>query len=216
MNGVDSRYMGVELNFVYKPVKWFELSGMFACADNTWQNDPVGYYYNSSGQALASLGDRNVPATITTPLSPDHLFATIDQKGIKVGGSAQMTGALGVQFRPFNGFRIGADWTCNARNFSDFSLSNNSSVSIAPGQTLKISEPWEIPFGNQLDLNASYNFPVTEGVRCTFQANVYNAFNNYYIMDAYTDYSSVGTWENAYRIFYSTGRTFNLRVKLHF
>ena len=132
MNGVDSRYMGVELNFVYKPVKWFELSGMFACADNTWQNDPVGYYYNSSGQALASLGDRNVPATITTPLSPDHLFATIDQKGIKVGGSAQMTGALGVQFRPFNGFRIGADWTCNARNFSDFSLSNNSSVSIAP------------------------------------------------------------------------------------
>lgn len=216
MNGVDSRYMGVELNFVYKPVKWFELSGMFAYADNTWQNDPVGYYYNSSGQALASLGDRNVPATITTPLSPDHLFATIDQKGIKVGGSAQMTGALGVQFRPFNGFRIGADWTCNARNFSDFSLSNNSSVSIAPGQTLKISEPWEIPFGNQLDLNASYNFPITEGVRCTFQANVYNAFNNYYIMDAYTDYSSVGTWENAYRIFYSTGRTFNLRVKLHF
>ncbi len=127
MNGVDSRYMGLELNFVYKPTNWFELSGMFAYADNTWQNDPVGYYYNSQGQALSSLGGRNEPATVTTPLSPDHLYATIDQKGIKVGGSAQMTGALGVQFKPFKGFKIGADWICNAHNYSDFSLSNSSS-----------------------------------------------------------------------------------------
>lgn len=216
MNGVDSRYMGLELNFVYKPTRWFEFSGMFAYADNTWQNDPVGYFYNSQGQALSSLGDRNQPATVTTPMADDHLFATIDQKGIKVGGSAQMTGALGVQFKPFKGFRVGADWTCNARNFSDFSLTNNSSVSLTPGQTLKISEPWEIPFGNQLDLNASYNFPITDGVRATFSANVYNAFNNYYIMDAYTDYSTPGTWQDAYRVFYSYGRTFNLRVKLYF
>lgn len=214
MNGVDSRYMGVELNFVYKPTKWFELSGMFAYADNTWQNAPLGYFYNSQGQALSSLGSKNQPATTTTPLADDHLYATIDQKGIKVGGSAQMTGALGVQFKPFSGFRIGADWTCNARNFSDFSLNNK--VTLKPGNTLKISEPWEIPFGNQLDMNASYSFNVTNGVRAVFSANVYNVFNNYYIMDAYTNYSSPGTWENAYDIYYSFGRTFNLRLKLYF
>ncbi len=216
MNGVDSRYMGVELNFVYKPVRWFELSGMFSYADNTWQNDPIGYFYNSQGQALSDLGDRNRPAVVTTPMAEDHLYATINQKGITVGGSAQMTGALGVQFKPFSGFRIGADWTCNARNFSDFSLTNNSSVSLTPGQTLEISEPWRIPFGNQLDMNASYSFPITDGVRALFSANVYNVFNNYYIMDAYTDYSKPGTWQDAYRVYYSYGRTFNLRVKLYF
>lgn len=216
MNGVDSRYMGLELNFVYKPTRWFELSGMFAYADNTWQNDPVGYFYNSQGEALSSLGDRNTPATTTTPLSPDHLNATIDQKGIKVGGSAQMTGALGMQFKPFSGFRVGADWTCNARNFSDFSLTGSNSVQLTPGQNLEISQPWRIPFGNQLDLNASYNFPITDGIRATFSANVYNVFNNYYIMDAYTDYSKPGTWQDAYRVFYSYGRTFSLRVKLYF
>ena len=217
MNGVDSRYMGLELNFVYKPTKWFELSGMFAYADNTWQNDPVGYYYNSQGQALASLGSRNEPAAITTPFAEDHIYATINQKGIKVGGSAQTTGAIGVQFKPFKGFRIGGDWLCNARNYSDFKLSNSSnSTAIDYKKPLQIQKPWEIPFGNQLDLNASYNFPVTDGVRCTFSANVYNAFNNYYIMDAYTDHSTVGTWQNAYQVFYSYGRTFNLRVKLNF
>ena len=217
MNGVDSRYMGVELNFVYKPTKWFELSGMLAIADNTWQNSPVGYYYNSQGEALSSLGDRETPATVTTPLSPDHLHATINQKGIKVGGSAQTTGAIGAQVKPFRGLRIGADWTFNARNYSDFKLNNsNNSTDLSSKKPLDISTPWRIPFGNQLDLNASYNFPVTEGIRCTFSANVYNVFSNYYIMDAYTDYNKVGTWENAYRVFYSYGRTFNLRVKLHF
>lgn len=216
MNGVDSRYMGIEMNFVYKPTKWFELSGMFAYADNTWQNEPIGYYYDSQGQALSSLGDRNTAPTYTTPLSADHLYAQIDQKGRKVGGSAQTTGAVGIQFKPFSGFRVGADWTMNARNYSDFSLNNNSSVSLSPGQTLVISDPWQIPWGQQLDLNASYNFPITDDVRATFSANVYNVFDNNYIMDAYTDYSTTGTWENAYRVYYSYGRTFNLRLKLYF
>ncbi|MCM1296976.1 MAG: hypothetical protein NC311_15670 [Muribaculaceae bacterium] len=216
MNGVDSRYMGIELNFVYKPTRWFELSGMFSYADNTWQNAPVGYFYNSQGQALSYLGEQGKPWTVTEPLSPDHLYATIDQKGIKVGGSAQLTGALGVQVKPFSGMRVGADWTCNANNYSDYSLSGNNAGSLSGGQLVKVSEPWRIPFGNQLDLNASYNFPVTNGVRATFSANVYNVFNNYYIMDAYADYNKVGTWQNAYRIFYSYGRTFNLRLKLYF
>ncbi len=217
MNGVDSRYMGLELNFVYKPTNWFELSGMLAWADNTWQNAPVGYYYNSGGQALSSLGDQSHPATITTPMAEDHLWAKIDQKGRKVGGSAQTTGAIGTQFKPFSGFRIGADWTLNARNYSDYSLSNSSNSSqLQPGKTLSIADPWCIPFGNQLDLNASYSFPITGDVRCTFSANVYNVFSNYYIMDAYTDHGTAGTWSNAYRIFYSQGRTFNLRVKFHF
>lgn len=216
MNGVDSRYMGVELNFKYIPTRWMEVDGMLTVADNTWQNAPVGYYYNSQGQALASLGDRDTPWTTTTPLSPDHLYAQIDQKGIKVGGSAQLTGSLGVQFKPFKGFRIGGDWTCNANNYSDFALNDRDYFTLEPGQTLKISEPWKIPFGNQLDLNASYNFPITDGVRCTFSANVYNVFNNYYIMDAFTSDSQVGTWENAFRVFYSYGRTFNVRAKFYF
>ncbi len=216
MNGVDSRYMGVEVNMTYIPTKWLELTGMFAFADNTWQNNPTGYFYNSQGQALASFGSTDVPATVTTPLAEDHLHAEIDQKGIKVGGSAQLTAAIGAQFKPFKGFRIGADWTCNARNYSDFQLNSRSSTTLTPGKPLVINDPWRIPFGNQLDMNASYSFPITGGLRCTFSANVYNVFNNYYIMDAYTDHSSKGSWENAFRVFYSYGRTFSLRCKLYF
>lgn len=220
MNGVDSRYMGLEMNFVYKPTKWFELSGMLAYADNTWQNTPIGYYYNESGEAMAMVqdyGEWTLSGETTQPMAADHAWSRINQKGRKVGGSAMMTGALGVQFRPFTGLRIGADWVMNARNYSDFSLNDyNNTTDLQPGQILEIEDPWRIPWGQQLDINASYNFPIFGDVRGTLSGNIYNVFNNYYVTDAYTPYSATGTWRNATGVFYSQGRTFSVRLKIHF
>lgn len=219
MNGVDSRYMGLEMNFVYKPTKWFELSGMLAYADNTWQNEPIGYWYNEQGQALGYgyyQGSSYKQWYVTEPMSADHAYSMINQKGHKIGGTAMMTGALGVQFRPFTGFRIGADWTMNARNYSDYNFTTNNSASLDAYGTLNIADPWRIPWGQQLDINASYNFPIMGDVRATISGNIYNVFNNYYIMDAYTDNSINGTWENATGVFYSYGRTFNVRLKVYF
>lgn len=209
MNGVDSRYMGAEMNFVYKPTKWFELNGMFAWANNTWQNSPIGWYYNEQGEPLADLAT----GATTTPMAEDHLHSVINQKGRKVGGSAMTTGALGVQFRPFAGFRIGADWTMNARNFSDTNLTGSN---LSESKEVNFEKPWQIPWGQQLDLNASYNFAITGDVRATFSANIYNVFNNYYILDAFTPYNQTGTWKNAYGVYYNFGRTFNFRIKLYF
>ena len=45
---------------------------------------------------------------ITEPGAADHAWALINMKGINVGGSAQTTANLGVTFKPFKGFRIGA------------------------------------------------------------------------------------------------------------
>ena len=38
-----------------------EVDGMLTVADDTWQKAQVRYYYNSQGQALASLGDCDTP-----------------------------------------------------------------------------------------------------------------------------------------------------------
>lgn len=206
MQGVDARHMGVEANFVYKPTQWFELSGMFSWGDYTWNNNAVGYFFNSEGQPL------NSKYQVVTDLS-EQAYAKINQKGIKVGGSAQTTGALGVSFRPFKGFRIGGDWTMNARNYSDYNLSGSN---LNANSTIDVKDPWCIPWGNQLDLFASYNFSVSKDVRCTVTGNVNNLFNHFYVMDAYYDYGNEGTWNNSYRIFYSPGRTFSVRVKLYF
>lgn len=208
MQGVDARHMGVELEFRYRPFSWIDVEGMFSWGDWEWASNATGYFYNQNGQPLANL--QGVVASGI--MAPDHAKATLNQKGVKVGGSAQTTGSLGLNFRPFKGFRIGADWVVNARNYSDYQISSSN---YSPGANISVAEPWEIPWGQQFDLSASYRFKLG-GVNATLYGNVYNLFNYNYVMDAYTNTDTRGTWENAYRVFYSFGRTFSIKMRVNF
>ncbi len=209
MQGVDARHMGVEFNFSYKPTRWFSLDGMFSIGDYVWDSNAKGYFYNQMGQPLKDLRGTVAENGI---MGSDHAYAILNQKGVKVGGSAQTTGSVGVTFRPFQGFRIGADWVMSARNYSDYQISSSN---FSANSEINVSDPWRIPWGNQLDLNASYTFKMG-GLKATLYGNVNNLFNHYYVMDAYTSTSEAGTWSNAYRVFYSFGRTYSVRLKVKF
>ena len=208
MQGVDARHMGLELNFTYRPTRWFELEGMLSWGDYIWDSNAKGYFYNQTGQPLKDLRG-NIASGI---MADDHAYAILNQKGVKVGGSAQTTGSLGVTFRPFKGFRIGADWAVSARNYSDYQVSSSN---YAANSEISVADPWEIPWGNQFDVNASYNFKIG-GVKATLYGNINNLFNHNYVMDAYTQTSETGSWDNAYRVFYSFGRTYTVRLKVNF
>lgn len=134
------------------------------------------------------------------------------QKGVKVGGSAQTTAAVGVLVRPFKGFRIGADWTVAARNYSDLNITASS---LTNGDAINAGTPWKMPWGNLFDVNASYSFNIG-GVKATLYGNVHNLFNYNYIQQSYTPTGKVGTWENAYQTFYTFGRTFSARLRINF
>ena len=208
MQGVNARHMGAELNFTWRPATVFELQGMLSLGDWIWDSNAVGYFYNQNGQPLADLRG-NIASGV---LAEDHAHATLNQKGVKVGGSAQTTGSLGVVVYPFRGLRLGADWTFNARNYSDYTVSSSS---YTAGAEIDVAQPWQIPWGNQLDLSASYRFKMGN-VFATIYGNVNNLFNYNYVMDAYTSTSEEGRWDNAYRVFYSFGRTYSIRMKLSF
>lgn len=208
MSGVDARHMGVEVNFTYVPTNWVEFNGMLSLGDYEWASNAKGYFYNQLGQPLANLAG----ALASGILAEDHASATLMQKGRKVGGSAQTTGALGVTFRPFKGIRVGADWTVADRNYSDYAISSSS---YTANGTVNVGKPWRIPWGNQLDLNASYRFKVGT-CDAVLSGNVHNICNYNYVMDAFTDSGVIGTWENAYRVFYSFGRTYSLKLRVNF
>ncbi len=208
MQGVDARHMGVELNFTFRPIRWFEMEGMLSIGDYEWASNATGYFYNQNGQPLKDLQGHEASGV----LAPDHAKATLNQDGVKVGGSAQTTGSLGVTFRPFKGARIGADWVFSARNYSDYKVSSNN---YAAGADIEVANPWRIPWGNQMDLSASYSFKIG-GLNATLYGNVNNVFDHYYVMDAFTSTAAPGTWDNAYSVFYSFGRTYSVRLKVRF
>ncbi len=208
MSGVDARHMGIELNASWVPVQWLNIKAMLSYGDWIWDSDASGYFWNQLGQPLKNT-DGEIASGI---MAPDHLKATIDQKGVKVGGSAQTTGSISADFIPFKNFRIGADWVFNARNYSDYTISSSDFES---GGTIPVADPWEIPWGQQLDLNASYRFKIG-GVNATLYGNVYNLFNYNYIVDAYNKSTQKGEWDNVFRVFYSFGRTYSLRLRINF
>lgn len=208
MEGVNSRHMGLELNATYLPTRWLEVNGMISLGDWQWDSNATGYFYNQDGEPLSSVNG-SIASGI---LAPDHLWATLDQKGVKVGGSAQTTAALGLIVKPFQGMRLGFDWTCAARNYSDLNITAST---LQNGGTIVAGEPWRIPWGHSLDISASYRFKLG-GLDATVYGNVNNLYNYNYVTQAYCPVSAIGTWENAYQVFYSFGRTYSMRLRVNF
>lgn len=208
LEGVNARHMGIELNVNWIPLQWLNVEGMLSLGNWEWCSNATGYFYNNFGQPLANISTGAIASGIT---APDHEKAVVNQKGVKVADSPQTQGALSVSFIPFKGFKIGTDWVVEARTYSDFSLTGSS---LSNG-TVNVADPWRIPWGQQFDLFASYSFKMG-GLRARLYGNVYNVFNNYYITDAMTNINTPGTWENAYGVFYSFGRTYSIRMRINF
>ena len=144
-------------------------------------------------------------------MAEDHAWIELQQKGIHVAGSAQTTAAVGVDFFPMKGVRVGADFNVYANNYADFYLGSTAIVN----STATVNDPWRIPVGHQLDLSASYSFKIGKDVRATLYGNVNNLYNYNYIMDAQCGTDAKG-WEDCYAVMYSFGRTYTLRLKINF
>ena len=212
MTGVNARHMGLEFEVKARPAKWVELSAMLSLGDWKWDSDSVvGYIYDGLGQPLDK--DGNVISEIG---SDEHYKAIINMKGIHVGGSAQTTANLGVTFKPFKGFRIGAEYTLYDRNYAYYSLSGSN---LSMGKTMNLLEPWRIPTAGQLDMRASYHFQIG-GLNATLAGNISNLLNQYYIEKAWnpTSVSEKITEVNADNVyfFFSKGLTYNIRLKVNF
>lgn len=206
MTGVDARHMGIELDFRYKPVNWFNLTGMLSVGDWIWTSNARGYVYDSQGQPMTKALDGTVASGI---MADDHYFMDIRQKDVHVGGSAQTTAAIGATFFPMKGLRVSADWNAYANNYADFYVGSSTELS-----NVNVNDPWRIPWGHQLDLSASYSFKIGK-VNATLYGNVNNVYNYNYIMDAQCAADATG-WQDAYAVMYSFGRTYTLKLKLRF
>ena len=208
LGGVDARHMGIELDFSLRPTRWMDITGMLSLGNWIWDSNTKGYIYDSQGQPMTAALDGTVASGI---MADDHAWLFLKQKGIKVGGSAQTTGAIGVTVRPMKGLRVSADWNAYGNNYADFWLGSG----LNGNQTIEVNDPWRIPWGHQLDLSASYRFKIGN-IFATIYGNVNNVYNYNYIMDAQSDALQEGIWQNAYAVMYSFGRTYTVRVKINF
>lgn len=143
----------------------------------------------------------------------DHAKAVVKMNGVRVGGSAQTTAAVGANVNITKALRVGADWTYYGRNYAYYAVDGTI---LSVGKETAVAEPWKIPAASQLDMNASYRFKFGK-LDAVLSGNVNNLLNYQYISKAWnpSSASAVATSDNVY-VFYSFGRTYNIRLKVNF
>lgn len=202
MEGVNALHQGVELDFLIKPIKNLEITGMVSLGDWYWQNNASGYLFNRLGQPVDAAG------LVVGLLSPEHAKVDVNLEGIKVGNSAQTTAAIGASYEILKGFRVGFDGNYFGRNYSYFNISSVGS-SLSPAT---FAQPWMIPDAFTFDFNANYRFKLGT-YDATLVGNVFNLLDAEYITDA-TD-GSDHTWKTS-TVFYGFGRTWSMSLKMRF
>lgn len=204
--GANANHIGVEVDFVAKPTRWLDVTGMFSWGDWRWNGTASGYMFNAQGQIMANSGG----TVVTDMTNVEQYKYNIKMDNVSVGGSAQTTAALGINVRPMKGLRISADWNFFARNYADYDIAIGDATQDTP---YVVSDPWQIPSYSTFDLSAGYTFDFGK-VRATLSGNVNNLFNQEYIADARD--GSTHDWDSATRVLYGFGRTYSIRLKFNF
>ncbi|MDR0547455.1 MAG: TonB-dependent receptor [Dysgonamonadaceae bacterium] len=209
LQGVNSLHQGIELDFIARPIKNLEITGMFSLGDWTLKGQPKGYCYNRESQAVDQSGN------VVEEFSADHAWAQLNVDGVHVGGlgsttsstnSAQTTGSLGASYKLFGGFKVGVDAIYYGRNYAGFKIEPVTNTE----QT--VAEPWCIPDVVLFDAHASYSFKLG-GLDASVSGVVNNLFNTAYIADANDGASH--NWDSAL-VMYGFGRTASVTFKVKF
>lgn len=186
--GVNALHKGIEIDVKAQPTSNFSMNGMLSIGDWTWQNNVTDVPVFNDQQELV----RTV-----------NLFI----KDTHVGGSAQLTGALGARYELFDDFNLAFDYTYFANNYAYYDpLTRND-------EKFSGKDAWEIPDFGLVDVNASYKFIISEGIKGTLSGNVYNLFDTDNIKNA--NDGANNDWQTA-QVYYGFGRTWSLGLKISF
>ncbi len=187
IEGVNALHKGIELDFVWKPIKGLFVNGMASIADWRWQNDL-----------------NNVPVYDDNEILISNVDLYIED--LKVGDAAQTTLALGADYEIIDGLKIGLDYNYYADLYAQYDPTGRGDIDK------KGVQPWKLPDFGLVDANLVYYFKIGD-FDASIYGNVINLLNTEYISDA--DDGKDNDWKTA-RVFYGIGRTWSTGLKINF
>ncbi|GAA4235199.1 TonB-dependent receptor [Postechiella marina] len=156
---------------------------------------------------MASLGDwqwkSDVSADIFT--QDGELFDTVEvfADGIKVGNSAQTTFALGTTYDVTTKTKAYVDYNYATNMYADFDVTSRSSADLP--------DVWEAPGFGLFDVGFSHSFNVGD-----FEANINTKINNLFNTEYISDAQDSGGLESDAAVYFGSGRTYSVSLKVNF
>ena len=208
MNDVDALHQGVEFDGAYKLFKDFTVKGMLSLGD--WR-----YVGNAEAVVLQDPSLFIVDNPITgNPSDEDPVTIYLD--GLRVGGSAQTTASLGLNYRGRKKYYVGADYNFYGRMYADF----NPETKVYDDEYF--NQVQKMPDAGTIDLYAGKSWKV-EGFYIQLGANLNNVFNNQFLIDSNErTYSGASAALNGRVpapspfVQYYFGRTYSVRLSVSF
>jgi outer membrane receptor protein involved in Fe transport len=125
---------------------------------------------------------------------------------VSVGGSAQTTAAIGIEYKPIQNLKLSVDANHYSRLFARYDVEERIETST------KGINSWKMPDYQLVDFNVSYDFDVAD-----FDATIYGHVHN--IMDTEYIHTAIdGKNHNAATspVYYGYGRTWSLGLRVRF
>lgn len=185
ITGINALHQGVEFEGVFKPISRLDIRAMFSWGNYIWSDDVNFILYDQNQQVVGTYN------------------AYI--KDIHVGNSAQVTGALSVNYRVLPKLKLGADFNWYGKNFAEFDPTKRTTPDSR-------QESWRMPNYYTIDLDANYRFKIGN-LDATLYGNVMNLLNTEYVADA-TD--GINHDEFTSYVFFGFGRTWSTGLRINF
>lgn len=161
--GLIAEHRGVEFDANIHPLRKLDITAMASLGDWKWKNNSVGITYDNAGNPIGKA-------------------TTYYTEGLKVGGTAQSSFALGAGYELFRGFRLRLNYRYLSNIYATFSPNSTARTdSSSAGR-----QAWKLPAFGLLNSAATYSFKA-QNTRITLRLNVDNLFNKIYIQTSNTD-----------------------------
>lgn len=193
VNGVNTKQIGIELDWVYKFIKQLEWDAAISIADWRYANGTTVYYIDPfTGQQVGSK--------------------EFDATNVHLGDAAQLQISNGLKWHITKRLYIKPRYVYFGKNYANFMASDLSGV-------YSRRESWKMPNYGLLDIGAGYEFKL-DAFKINLFANVTNVLNTFYISDAQNNGLTTGTTlrfdANSATVFVGPGRQCNFGAKLTF
>ena len=199
--GIKEIHRGVEVDFNVKPAQFVTLNGMFSLGDWFFEGSPKASFVEDQSNTVIQEG-------------------TLALDGLKVGDAAQLTAALGADFKLTDWLNFDAQYRYADKLYSAFEPSSRLITASKPTP----SDPAvELPSYGLVDLGAGARFKLNDTQSFKLRLNVNNVFDKTYIAESRTnkaaDANPANNWNGinkANEVFFGFGRTWNASVSFLF
>ncbi|MGZ5210749.1 MAG: TonB-dependent receptor [Kaistella sp.] len=199
--GIKEIHRGVELDFNVKPTQFLTVNGMFSVGDWFFEGSPTASFVEDQTNTVIQEG-------------------TLALDGLKVGDAAQLTAALGADFKVTDWLNFDAQYRYADKLYSAFEPSSRLITAAKPTP----SDPAvELPSFGLLDLGAGAKWALNSTQTLKFRVNVNNVLDKVYIAESRTnraaDTNPANNWNGINKsneVFFGFGRTWNASVSFIF